>query len=354
MNLFLSILVTFICMPWPALIMMSPMMIAAPGFANKKSSILVAMLFFIYPAFVFNLLHVSGYSFYGSNALWWAAIAVALGALVSIVYGLPRQLINVFRGIANYDYFIKDQNVYLNGKKIKGADASTFTHFNNRGYYSKDATHVYYNESKVEQADAETFQPLLNDDTKHFWHDKKNVYYAWKGLTKADGASIVYAGNGYVFDKNHVYFEDLLIEEADRNTFTVLFGHCGRDSKNVFVRTTRATNVKVPKTFEMVFIQDEQFGKDKDQIYVLRHTPPHPLEPFPEADLETFEVVGDYYAKDKNKVYYYSYHTNQILIVELANSATFVLYFDATRNTDATDGKHYYKSGILHTEQKNK
>lgn len=350
MTLFISILITFLCMPWPAMIMMSPMMIAAPNFAEKKSNIVTAMLFFIYPTFIFLLVKLLGFNFYGTNPNYWAAATFAIGFLVSILYNLPKQLFNVFNGIANYGYFIKEDSVFLDGKKINGADAITFTHFDKRGYYSKDVNHVYYNTKRIKDADAFTFGPLLNDDTKNFWHDKKNVYYGWKGLTKADGSSIIYAGNGYALDKDHVYFEDQLVKEADPNTFSVLFGHSGRDATNVFVRTIRATNIKDPQTFEMVFIQDEQFGKDKDQIYVLRYTPPNPLEPFPNADLETFEIVGENYAKDKQNVYYYSYHIDQILILKDAAPATFVLYYDATRNTDATDGIRYYKSGVLHVE----
>lgn len=347
MNTFLSIVVSFICLPWQALIMMSPMMIAAPDFSNKKSSILTAMIFFSYPGIIFILLYVSGYSFYGTDPFWWSVATGASGILVSIFYGLPLQFLNLYLGIANYDYFIKGRNAYLNGKRIKGADTNTFTHFNKRGYYSKDALHVYYNTGRLKNADAPTFQPVANDDTKNYWHDKNNVYYKWSRIADADGASFVYAGNFYGYDKNHVYFENQLIKEADRNTFIVLFGNCGRDVKNVFVREIRATNIKDPNTFEMIFIRDEQFGKDKYQIYVLRHTPPHPLLPFPGADLETFDVLGEYYAKDKNNVYYYSYIANDILVLEGADPKKFTLHSDPIGHIDATDGERYYKAGLL-------
>ena len=224
--------------------------------------------------------------------------------------------------------------------------------FNNNQYYSKDKNHVYYNTKRLPGADAATFGPLLNDDTNNYWHDKNNVYYAWwKKVEGADGSAFVYAGNGYGYDKNHVFFQHLLVKEADPATFTVMFNNTGRDANHIFVREKCADTVKDVKTFEMVFIKEEQFGKDSEQIYVLRYTPPHPLLPFPGADPETFDVVGDYYAKDKNKVYYYSYHADQIRVLENAAPSTFMLYSDPVRGTDATDGIRHYKAGVLHVSK---
>ncbi|ABG58395.1 DKNYY domain-containing protein [Cytophaga hutchinsonii] len=353
MHIFLTIIVTFLCMPWPAMIMMSPMMIAAPGFANKKSYIICAMLFFIYPSGIFLLLKLTGYSFYGTDPIWWAAAACIAGMLVSLLYQLPKQLYNTWKGISNYDYFITDTSVYFNGSKLKNADAKTFTHFNNRGYYSKDKNQVYYNSKKIDTADAATFQPLLHDDTKSFWHDKNNAYYQWNQRIKgADGASLEYAGERYVYDRKHVFFENTLLQDADRTTFKTMPGNTGKDNKNVFIRSIKVTAVKDPASFEIISIQDELFGKDKNQIYALHYSAEQPLIPFPDADIATFEVIGEQYAKDKNKVYYYSYHLNEIRVLADADPETFTLYFDQSRRTDATDGKKYYRAGILHAEQK--
>lgn len=350
MSIFLNIVVTCLCLPWPGMIMMSPMMIASPDFANTKSSVLMAMLFFIYPSVVFILLYLFGYSFFGTNPLWWAVTLFVLGTFVSLLYGLPRQLYNLSKGVSNYDYCIKNNSVYFNGKRIKGADANSFTHFDNRGYYSKDKNHVYYNSKKIASADVASFQPLAGDINNNYWHDKKNAYYKWNLISGADGASFVYAGQGYTLDKNNVFFEERLVKEADRTTFQPLKEYVGRDHKNIFVQSLLATNIKDNASFKLITISDEVFGKDNYQIYVLRYSPPFPLLPFPNADLETFEIVGEYYAKDKNQVYYYSYHNNDIIVLEEAIAENFILCFDNIRNTDATDGVHYYRSGVLHLE----
>ncbi len=349
MNIFLSIL---LCIPWPAVVMMSPMMIAAPGFATKKSNIQMAIVLFNYPAILFLLVYITRNSFYGINSFWWLVSTAVLGSFICIIYGLPRQLLNAIRGISNYDYFITDNRVYINGKLIKGVNVSTFTHFDNRGFYSKDKNHVYYNTKKIVSADAATFGPLANDMTRNYWHDKKNAYYKWKLIPGADGESFIHAGHDYAFDKNNVYFEDQLLKDADRKTFQILKAYIGRDLNNVFVRSMRATTIKDIKSFELIVVGEETFGKDNYQIYVLRYTLPHPLIPFPGADLDTFEVVGENYAKDKNKVYYYGYHAKDILILENAEPENFMLHFDHTRGTNATDGKYHYKAGILFAEQK--
>ena len=350
MKMFLNIVVICLCLPWPAMIMMSPMMIAAPGFANKKSSILTAMLFFVYPSVVFILLYLTGNVFFGANPFWWAVAVFVLGFLVALLYRLPGQWYNLSRGISNYDYFIKGNAVYINGKRIKGADANSFTHFNNRGYYSKDKNHVYYNSKKITSADAVSFQPLAGDTTNNYWHDINNAYYKWDLILGADGASFMYAGQDYTLDKNNVFFQKQLVKEADRTTFQPLKEYVGRDHKNIFVQSLLATNIKDTTSFELITISEEVFGKDNYQIYALRYTPPFPLLPFPNADLETFEIVGEYYAKDKNQVYYYSYHNKEIIVLEAAIAENFMLFNDNIRNTDATDGKHYYRSGVLYME----
>ncbi|MDF2456851.1 MAG: rane protein [Cytophagaceae bacterium] len=350
MKMFINIAVTLLCLPWGPMIMMSPMMIAAEDFANSKSAIIQAIVFFLYPAFIFLLLKLTGLKFYGTNPIWWALATFATGILVTIAYGLPQKLYNASRGISNYDYFIYQDEVYFNGDRIKGADAKTFTHYNAFSYYSKDKNHVYYENKKLSDADAPTFGPLLNDEAQNYWRDKHHAYYKWNKIPSADGATFTYLGHQYACDKKQVYYEGQVVKDADRNTFQAMEGYLGKDAFHVFVRDVHVLNVKDPATFETVKLNEEWFGKDKAQLYVIRYAPPHPLLPFPDADLKTFEVVGDYYAKDKNRVYYYSYHIDQILVLEGAHPETFRLQYDNEKNTDATDGERYYTSGQLYAQ----
>lgn len=334
-------------MPWPAVIMMSPMMVAAEGFAAKKSNILMALAFFLYPIVVFLALYLIGYSFYGTDPLWWAAAVFVVGSIVSVLYGLPRKFYNVSTGISNEGYFIKGQKVYLYGKQLPGADALTFTHFNNRGQYSKDKNTVYSNDKKLKSADAASFQPLANDTTNSYWHDARSAYYKWYTIAGADGASFEYLGGFYAGDKNKVFLEQNIVAEADRASFQSLYNFVGKDAEHVFVRNIAATTITEVSNFKIITLSEETFGIDSKQIYTIRYTPTLPLMPFPNADLETFVVLGDYYAKDKNQVYYYSFHIPEILVLEGANPKSFELHWDGGRGSNARDGELFYKAGVL-------
>jgi len=366
MSLFISIVTTLLCLPWPGFVLMSPMAIAAEGFSSSKTSIIQAMVFFIYPAGIFLLLKVAGLSFYGTDPLRWAVAIFAIGTLISLAYGLPRLLSNLYKGIPNDSYHIGKNNVYFNGCLIKGADPDTFVQYHGIGYdlndrnltyitiphayYSKDRNYVYLENKQLPDADAETFDQLANDDTRSYWHDKRNAYYKWMRISEADGATFRYLGYPYTCDKNQVFFENKVVPGADVATFRSLGGHAGRDAYNVFVHALRADNVQDVASFETQLLDNDWFGRDKAQIYSVRYAPPHPLLPFPDADPETFETIGNHYAKDKNRVYYYGYSKPEIAVLEGANPVTFRLHYDREKNTDATDGERYYGSGILYTE----
>lgn len=350
MQLFINILVTLICMPWPALIMMSPMMIAAPNFSNEKSSILVAFVFFIYPSFVFLVLKLIGYTFYGTDPYYWTVAVVAVGILASLAFKLPTYFINLLNGVSNTDYFVSANAVYLNGTKISGADPKTFVHFPDSVGYSKDAQYVYRQTKRFSEADATTFGPVANDNTRSYWYDKNNVYHDWKKITGADGASFIGGGTGYAFDKNYVYYQNQRIESADRATFIPFNNYIGRDDNNVYIRAVRSSTAIDIASFEVIETEESIFAKDKAHFFILRYHPTFDLEPFPNVDIVTFETIGNYYAKDKNQVYNYHYFSNTIKILKDASAATFKIEYNNAFNTDATDGTHFYKAGELYED----
>ncbi len=351
MNIIVNIVTSVICLPWPGIVLMSPMMVASKDFASSKYSVFMAMLFLIYPSLVFLLLNATGFSFYGTNPVWWAAAVFAAGMFVSLAYRLPQQLYNLYKGIPNKGYFTGKNNVYLNGQLIKGADVSTFIRYDYREFYSKDKNHVYYNTQRLPDADPSTFRPLPHDDTRNYWHDRKYAYYRWMRIPGADGATFRYLGGQYACDKTHVYYENKMLPDADVVTFRPMSGHVGRDACRVFIHALPADNVQDVSNFETVMLENQWFGRDKKQIYSIRYTLPYPLLPFPEADPDTFEVLDEYYAKDKNRVYHYRYSSDRITILEEANPATFQVYFDSEKNTDAADGVNFYRNGILYSEK---
>jgi hypothetical protein len=346
------------------------MMIASKGFARSRSAVFTATLFFIYPSFVFLLLKALNVSFYGTNPLSWAISIFVVGTLVSIIYRLPQLLGNLYRGIPNYGYHIQGNKVYFNGERIHGADAATFVYYDDRAYYSREASHtylaptahidipheyyskdknqVYYRTKKLADTDAATFGPLANDDSQTYWHDKKHAYYKWTRIPEADGASFRYLGHRYAADKEYVFLEDKRLPGAVVSTFKPMGGFVGKDAHRVFVQALPVENVKDVAGFETELQGADWFGRDRTHVYFICYNPANPLLVFPGADLKTFEVLGERYAKDKDRVYFYSGYTASITVLEDANAATFRLHFDAEKNTDATDGANYYQNGILY------
>lgn len=131
--------------------------------------------------------------------------------------------------------------------------------------------------------------------------------------------SVLSFSSYYKIENNKVYFEDILIKNADIKTFDIL---------NNFL-----------------------YAKYKNNVYYLGYI----LE---EADAGTFEVLHNAYAKDKNNVYFYSISitSNPIgIIKKSADSNTFITYEeDKTINGifyNAEDKNNYYSEGAIVKEK---
>ena len=60
MNIVINIIVTLALLYWPVVLMMSPMMFAAPGADDDKGTIFTTFFFLSYPVTIFLLLGVLG------------------------------------------------------------------------------------------------------------------------------------------------------------------------------------------------------------------------------------------------------------------------------------------------------
>lgn len=342
----INIIVILVCMPWGSAIMMSPMIIASHGFSEDKRSIMIVMLASFYPAVVFLLLKLSGFRFFGTDPVSWAVGVAIIAVLLNLVYGLPSKWNNLRLGISNEGYVITDQHVYYNGKIINKADPATFQSYDDLSGYSKDANHVFYNTKVVEGAHAPSFRPL-----EHFyWKDDRLAYGRWGVIRGADGKSFEYVGAGFAKDKDHVYFGHDVVKGADPHTFEALEKFIGKDAHEIYVKIYPAGNIEDVTGFELVKWNDDLLGKEDNRIYAVYYNRPDPLVPFPDADLSTFEVLGEYYAKDRHRVYHYSYHRGDVKVIPEADPQTFVVEFDGHKNTNAKDAQHHFTAGELYQE----
>ena len=282
-------------------------------------------------------------------------------------------------------YVVTPDDAPENIRIIENADKDTFEVMENNRY-SKDKNNIYYlgNYGIVKLEDVDKASFVISEQFP-FSYDRKNVYYAGKkvdGVTSA-GLKVIRRPNepinfisdnknlyrlveifdennrelksvkvvavknpkvdfktfeifdewpNYFHDKNNVYYENKLyqiplkkIEEADRNSFTLLNSEFSKDNKNVYYYGNKIKDLN-SEEFEFEgnnFIKDLDivyFLKNKDKAYALKT----------EIGKETYEIVplnvdtksfkysdsdtytnglttaeANGYLQDKNGVYYF-------------------------------------------------
>ncbi|WP_375578537.1 DKNYY domain-containing protein [Marivirga tractuosa] len=344
MNYAVNIVATILLFPWPAIVIMSPMMIAARGFSNDKSSIIITILFFIYPALIFLLIKLFGFKFYGTEPLAWG-VGFSIAAVIIIqLYGLPRMLSNLYSNIPNEGYHITTDKVYKNGIPLKEADPQTFTSLEGTHFYSKDAYRVYADFTIIKNADAPSFG-AVEGSNGIYWKDKNSAYSQWERIKDSDGETFEWIGHNYAKDKNHVYFDQYIVDNADPNSFKALESYIGRDNHAVFVRHYEANNIRDLDSFELIHFDEKFFGKDNHHVYAIFYNSSNPLEIFPGADPATFKPVGEYYAVDDKHVYHYSYHRGHVKVLSGVNPDNFVLEHDPATGANARAGDLLFRNG---------
>lgn len=158
--------------------------------------------------------------------------------------------------------------------------------------------------------------------------DNKRITYEYHGSYVVDGADVdtftwIKEPDSYLYnkisgiyakDKNHVYLMGKIIPNADPKTFTALTVNYDESPPN--------------------------FGKDKQHVYLG-------LEIVPDLDAETFEMLGLFFSKDKNGLYYKTIalkyegdlKSTQIRNIHFLFDDTYV-YFNGHR-INGSDGKSF-------------
>jgi hypothetical protein len=227
----------------------------------------------------------------------------------------------------------KDKNnVYYFGEILPNRDAQSFQLLGEgeaANYYSRDKNAVYYWNMPVPGADPQTIEQMY---TGIHAKDNNNVYYLGKPITGADPTTFEvielelvqeYAHDKYIHGKDaqNVYREYRKLEGADPNTFRVLSEYFTKDRNKVWYLWSEVTALDAA-TFEML---NPVYAKDKNNVYidvyemdtenlllissgsgfdVRMNTGSGVLGIMAEADVETFEPIARFYAKDKNYGFY--------------------------------------------------
>lgn len=166
-----------------------------------------------------------------------------------------------------------------------------------KSYYYKNKSEVFYrgenpentNLEKLENVDIESFKVLSENYAK----DKNNAYFGHKKVTSNFGDATMVNGKRVETEKTGV----------DVDTFEVLSKNYARDKDHVYYQysTVGYEEMKneTKKTFQVI---GDDYAKakikGKDRIYSGRF-------PVTKAGFsnDTFKVLNDYYAKDKNGIH---------------------------------------------------
>ena len=297
------------------------------------------------------------------------------------------------------EYIKKDNAVYYKDeiwqadeKKVNDADFKTFVELNK--IYGKDNKNVFYGDEKLENADFKTFQAvgenIGRDKDNFYWHNQKVkinlkdfkfyknkdkiVYfrnngkiYDLKGLDELNGIEDVdtfeVLDDEYSKDKHNIYYGGVTLSDVDMDTFQIIMpNYYAKDKNSVYSRhkKIKGANPKTIKVLNIAYIKDDKtvfsdfsfsntlknadiksfealgqyYGKDKNNVYLMG-------EKIKKADVKTFQVISEesfnHYSKDKNNVYLETY------IIEGADPKTFEIIKEEP--SYSKDKKYLYYSG---------
>ncbi|MEL6560389.1 MAG: DKNYY domain-containing protein [Bacteroidota bacterium] len=211
------------------------------------------------------------------------------------------------------------------------------------------------------------FEPdLPSSNTKGYHQTAIAIYYVFEVnaedesytkpdytlLRKADVSTFEVLSQYYAKDKNYVFCRNRILKEVDVASFRVISNKLAEDKDNLFFNGYPVDCDKA--SFEIIHEQERTYSfelvaRDKDHLYI------DTMKKFGKVGLRTgydkaltiskkivdpvsFEILNDFWAKDKSHIYYDFKPHDQ------ADAESFRLLF-ADHNDWAQDNKHLYQYG---------
>lgn len=105
--------------------------------------------------------------------------------------------------------------------------------------------------------------------------------------------------SSYKVSNNKVYYDDIILEDADIQSFKILSSIYAKDKNSVYYFDQKLSDIDY-QTFTICFIQNNEriasnYTKDKNGVYYANVKL--------EADIDSFIALENYYGKDKNVVF---------------------------------------------------
>ncbi len=330
---------------------------------------------------------IHGNKIKGANSKTFTPLAEFVAKDKKMVYyqDIPQPHVDVESFQVKEDGTMRDKNhIYFPALKdakytlriLYNVDVETYGSYKGHIGWGYDKNHVYQGYSKPVEADPSSFT-FLSDN---FMKDKNFLYAPYFGgikKTQINTDSLEVLGNTYVRDNKQVYFFDIentqdfktipfhsidsisvladpfiiinnkvyengyLLNDgdADASTFRILDGYCCRDTNHIFY-----SGKAIPADANSFELLSEGFAKDKQSVYFFGYI-------LNNVDVNSFKIINSLYFSDKNHVYFiYSIPKNKsefFTIVDGANPKTF--YHDSRKDElyGADDKNEFYNGGLI-------
>ncbi len=218
---------------------------------------------------------------------------------------------NSFEYLGNF-YSIDKFNVYYHNEIFEWVDPESFIMFPHYWLYTKDKNNVYFLAKVIPEADLETFEMLKSGYGK----DKNNYYLNWR---PEDPKKLKL--NKEIIKSYHenIAARQKEIEESffpNENKITELWENFYSYQKNIFYiprsareldRIKYISNEANPIDYDSFEVLSESYAKDKNNIYYIdtgTYNSQGSLQMIENADYNSFLVTDRHYAKDINNVYF--------------------------------------------------
>ena len=175
-------------------------------------------------------------------------------------------------------------------------------------------TIIAYSDSKPDGCDFGTFERL----NARYSLDVNHVYYDNMILSEADPSTFKVLSYDYATDMHYVWYNDIIIDGADPATFVVpdsKISNLAHDAHDYYMND-RPLYVANIGSFRQI---DYNWALDSLYVYYLDYDVLADDDTPVVGDYRTFKVLNEFYAVDSTCVYYKN------TIVEGANPATFVV-----------------------------
>ncbi len=239
---------------------------------------------------------------------------------------------------SDYNYAKDKYRAYYEGIGFAVVDVASFVPLDSQ--FGKDSRAGYFQQAPIRGSDGASFAVV----SRNFAKDKRTVYYCWNILdTPINGAtsgirtiqnalpdSFTAVGLYYATDKDHAFYKDKLIAEAEPATFVQweeVYTQYARDSTRIYFQYHRIEAAD-RQTFSLL---TDEYAQDRQTIFYQDH-------PLTNADRPTFTVLQYGYAKDIRHVYY------EGNVLSRADPASFAMVTNEA-GRDAADKSHSYAGG---------